>query len=388
MPKGAVNESKWNEAKASVKKQYKFSEENPRFWKLVNSVYQKMGGKFSKKSEKSLADLITACEQLEKSTPSYIQDKRLYLKIEREDVLDSGLTKGEKIANTLQIINYLSAGGRFTFAKSEESLVPESILKSNIAQQFGIVKSLPEVFADMFKSLPGEIKYPHRYMTRVKDENTGRWRYLYKKAKDKKAQVESDKKVVKKEDSVPTKEAEKPTGRPETKKVKSSTQLKQRAKMKTSAVATAKHEPHKVQKSEDDILAERIEKGDLKLNQQEPFMPESRVIEKASPEAHIKEETAGSKEYEKMSEKEKDPKEKQALKKMSQDEAKHAEHFEKKAEEKKTEKSMSAVDEQWVESRMKGVERDLKSQYSDMGDAEATTQAKEILENMFKAGLR
>ena len=209
---GKVNENKWSEAKASVKKQYKFSEENPRFWKLVSSVYKKMGGKFSKKSEKSLADIIAVCEQLEKSTPAFASDKRLWLKIEREDVLGSGLSKSEQLGKTLQMVNYLCAGGRLNLVKNEDPVSPEAILKSNIAQQFGEAKSLPEFFVGMLKSLPGEIKYPHRYMTRVKDATTGRWKYLYKEGKEKKAEVEKKKETIKKDGAL-TKEAGKETDR-------------------------------------------------------------------------------------------------------------------------------------------------------------------------------
>lgn len=61
---GKVDETKWSEAKAAARKQYPdVGEKNPKFWKIVSSIYKKMDGKFSKKMEKSLTDLEALCRK-------------------------------------------------------------------------------------------------------------------------------------------------------------------------------------------------------------------------------------------------------------------------------------------------------------------------------------
>ncbi|KKW13344.1 MAG: hypothetical protein UY48_C0002G0035 [Candidatus Gottesmanbacteria bacterium GW2011_GWB1_49_7] len=47
--KTAKDEAAWAEAKAAVRKQYPdLSEDDDRFWRLVNAIYQKMAGKVAK----------------------------------------------------------------------------------------------------------------------------------------------------------------------------------------------------------------------------------------------------------------------------------------------------------------------------------------------------
>jgi hypothetical protein len=39
---GNVNEAKWDKAKKAAHDEYNFSEENPRFWKVVQTIYANM----------------------------------------------------------------------------------------------------------------------------------------------------------------------------------------------------------------------------------------------------------------------------------------------------------------------------------------------------------
>lgn len=73
---GKVDEATWDRAKAAAKKQYPdWDEKNPRLWKVISSIYKKMGGKFSKEVEKSLASIDEAIAM----TPSFIEDPRLWV---------------------------------------------------------------------------------------------------------------------------------------------------------------------------------------------------------------------------------------------------------------------------------------------------------------------
>ncbi len=42
---GNVDETKWNEAKKKVHDEYAYSEDDPRFWEIVEKIYQNMVGK-------------------------------------------------------------------------------------------------------------------------------------------------------------------------------------------------------------------------------------------------------------------------------------------------------------------------------------------------------
>jgi hypothetical protein len=45
MPGRHADEGKWNDAKDAAHKQYpEISEDNERFWKIVETIYQNMGG--------------------------------------------------------------------------------------------------------------------------------------------------------------------------------------------------------------------------------------------------------------------------------------------------------------------------------------------------------
>ncbi len=73
---GKVDEATWERAKAAAKKQYpEWGEKNPRLWKVISSIYKKMGGKFSKEVEKSLEAVDAAIA----ATPSFIEDPRLWV---------------------------------------------------------------------------------------------------------------------------------------------------------------------------------------------------------------------------------------------------------------------------------------------------------------------
>ena len=75
-PENMFDEAKWSEAKEEVKKSHAgWEESNPRLWKLISSVYKSMGGELSETLQKSLA----AIDALEKITPTFIQDPRLWL---------------------------------------------------------------------------------------------------------------------------------------------------------------------------------------------------------------------------------------------------------------------------------------------------------------------
>lgn len=73
---GKVDEKLWDRAKASAKKQHPdWDDKNPRLWKLISAIYKKMGGKFSKAVEKSLASIDAALAL----TPAFIEDPRLWV---------------------------------------------------------------------------------------------------------------------------------------------------------------------------------------------------------------------------------------------------------------------------------------------------------------------
>jgi len=181
---GKVNESIWERAKKQARKQYpEFGRENPRYWKVVSSIYQKMGGAFSKKAEKSIADIIAKCEQLEKSTPSVIMDKSLWQEISK-DIQELGVDVNSPNGMLLHTINYAISGGHY-IQKSEEDMNTEGLMshdeitKSNIASSFADNKFNP--ISDMLKAvMPGIMKMPHRYLDRVKTK-AGHWRYVYKR---------------------------------------------------------------------------------------------------------------------------------------------------------------------------------------------------------------
>jgi hypothetical protein len=74
---GKVDEKKWDAAKAATKKQHPdWGEDSPRFWKVVSTIYKKMGGTFHSKVEKSLAFL----DAVERITPTFIAHPRLWLR--------------------------------------------------------------------------------------------------------------------------------------------------------------------------------------------------------------------------------------------------------------------------------------------------------------------
>lgn len=73
---GKVNEGLWERAKASAKKSHPdWDDKNPRLWKVISAIYKKMGGKFSKQVEKSLASIEAAIA----ATPSFIEDPRIWV---------------------------------------------------------------------------------------------------------------------------------------------------------------------------------------------------------------------------------------------------------------------------------------------------------------------
>lgn len=111
---GKVDEGKWNEAKTAAKKQYPdLNEENPRLWKIVSSIYKKMGGHFEHKVEKALAFM----EQVERVTPTFVRDPQLWVKAMGK----AGASLEDPTANiTLTVKLYAEAGGRLQKAQEAD----------------------------------------------------------------------------------------------------------------------------------------------------------------------------------------------------------------------------------------------------------------------------
>lgn len=149
-------------------------------------------------------------------------------------------------------------------------------------------------------------------------------------------------------------------------------------------------------KSFDQMLAERLEKGDLSQG--------GSAFEKGGADFHAKDERKAHKHYKFMSDEEKDKEEKKKLKEMSDDEKEHAEHFEKKKKEghtyvengkpakkgEETAKSQGATMDMtsWVEERKAKVIQQYLNSYPQMTKSQAEGYATTALETMFKKGLR
>ena len=157
---GKVDEKKWDAAKAAAKKQYPdWGEDNPRFWKVVSSIYKKMGGEFHSKTEKSMAFL----EALERITPTFIADQHIWVKA----LAKSGITDlakavpGEILPRVPMLLRtYAEMGGQLQKSSMLDSI--ETKTAAGIAEQF-----------EKGGEAPG-----HKYVRRVARPGGG-FRYVY-----------------------------------------------------------------------------------------------------------------------------------------------------------------------------------------------------------------
>lgn len=105
---GKVDEGKWENAKAAAKKEYpNWTEDNPRFWKVVSTIYKNMGGTFSKEKEKSMA----AIEAVELITPTFIEHPGLWVQALQKSGVDVNDSKHilDNIGMTMRF--YAEMGG-------------------------------------------------------------------------------------------------------------------------------------------------------------------------------------------------------------------------------------------------------------------------------------
>lgn len=147
---GKVDEATWDRAKAAAKKQYPdWDDKNPRLWKVISSIYKKMGGKFSKQVEKSLASIDEAIAL----TPSFIEDPRLWVGAIKKSC---GETRWN-VDDFQSIVKvYTERGG---------ALIKSSMLDSSMGE-------------DIMKAAGGV----HKYANRVPRPGGG-YRYIYPEGK-------------------------------------------------------------------------------------------------------------------------------------------------------------------------------------------------------------
>lgn len=159
---GKVDEGLWAKAKKAAKKQYPDkSDDSPSFWKIVSTVYKKMGGKFSKDMKKAL-DFF---ETLERITPSFIQDHRVWLKAVQK--AGGSLIAPQKALENLglTIRSYAEMGGRLQKSSMLDTS-PEAVRRRNIGAAFEK------------GGTPGGVKPHHAYTDRT-PKGGGGWKYKY-----------------------------------------------------------------------------------------------------------------------------------------------------------------------------------------------------------------
>lgn len=159
---GKLDEKLWAKAKAQAKKQYPDKDaDSPSLWKIVSTIYKKMGGKFSKDVKKAL-DFM---DSLERITPSFVKDSRLWLKAVQK--AGGSLTAPEKALENLglTIKVYAEFGGRLQKSSMQDSS-PEEVRRRNIGASFQKAET------------PGGQK-PHAYIDRTPAPGGG-WKYQYK----------------------------------------------------------------------------------------------------------------------------------------------------------------------------------------------------------------
>jgi len=160
---GKVDEAKWDEAKAKAKKQYPdLSEDNPRLWKIISTIYKTMGGKFHSKLKKSL-DLM---ENICKVTPTFISNPRLWVRALEKS--GGSLEKPEPALKNLGLVVrcYAEMGG--TLQKS-------SMLDNKPSMQDMAAASIASQFE---KAGPGSAAAVHKYESRIQKPGGG-WKYSY-----------------------------------------------------------------------------------------------------------------------------------------------------------------------------------------------------------------
>jgi hypothetical protein len=146
-PENMFDEAKWNEAKSEIKKSHgDWDENNPRLWKLISTVYKSLGGKLSETLQKSLA----AVDEMEKITPTFIRDPRLWLTALKKSGVDYQIP-GAVYGNLgLTIKCYAELGGALC-----KSSMLDADLKKAVAHKYTGKVALP---GGGFKYLYGDEK--------------------------------------------------------------------------------------------------------------------------------------------------------------------------------------------------------------------------------------